>query len=50
MENIHPRIFQKKIHKNERGHVKKSKNENFENFCHKCWYFFLKKKPEISKD
>jgi len=29
---MYQKIFSKKIHKNERGHVKKIKNENFGNF------------------
>ena len=29
---MYQKRFSKKFHKNERGHVKKIKNENFENF------------------
>ncbi len=40
-EKIHPKIFQKIFHKNERGHVKKIKNENFGIFFSEiiriCW-------------
>ena len=39
-EKMYQKIFQKKFHKNERGHVKKIKNENFGNF----WPFFWSKK------